>query len=222
LRPIRSSLTGQISCGRIGTSLEWFEHSARYVKQHPLQFTFNLMTRSKRITYDNLGQRDPGLVRQVTDWWGPENGLKAAPGAPMAPPLFAPIKLRGLEIENRIAVSPMCQYSAVDGVPGEWHLVHLGCRAVGGAGLVMAEMTDVSVEGLITLGCTGMWNAEQMQAWKRIVAFVHGNSRARIGLQLAHAGRKGSCNLPWEGDDPLRDARAWQTLGPSADPFGPG
>ena len=222
MRPIRSSLTGQISCGRIGTSLEWFEHSARYVKQHPLQFTFNLMTRSKRITYDNLGQRDPGLVRQVTDWWGPENGLKAAPGAPMAPPLFAPIKLRGLEIENRIAVSPMCQYSAVDGVPGEWHLVHLGSRAVGGAGLVMAEMTDVSVEGLITLGCTGMWNAEQMQAWKRIVAFVHGNSRARIGLQLAHAGRKGSCNLPWEGDDPLRDARAWQTLGPSADPFGPG
>ncbi len=204
------------------TSLEWFEHSARYVHQHPLQFTFNLMTRSKRITYDNLRQRDPDLVRQVTDWWGPRNGLDSAPGAPVPPPVFAPIRLRELVIENRIAVSPMCQYSAVDGVPGEWHLVHLGSRAVGGAGLVMAEMTDVSVEGRITLGCTGMWNAEQMQAWKRIVEFVHGNSRARIGLQLAHAGRKGSCNLPWEGDDPLRDARAWQTLGPSADPFGPG
>jgi anthraniloyl-CoA monooxygenase len=116
----------------------------------------------------------------------------------------------------------MCQYSAVDGTPNDWHLVHLGSRAVGGAGLVMSEATDVTADGRITLGCTGMWNDAHEQAWRRIVDFVHTHSQAAIGMQLAHAGRKGSCNLPWEGDDPLRDARAWTTLGPSAEPFNEG
>jgi anthraniloyl-CoA monooxygenase len=122
---------------------------------------------------------------------------------------------------NRVVVSPMCQYSARDGVPGDWHFVHLGSRAIGGAGLVISEMTDVSAEARITLGCTGMYSNEQETAWRRIVAFVHENSRAKIGMQLAHAGRKGSCHLPWEGDHPLTGAAAWPTIGPSAEPFAP-
>jgi anthraniloyl-CoA monooxygenase len=204
------------------TSMEWFENSARYVRQTPLAFTFNLMTRSKRITYDNLRVRDPDLVRRVGEEFAAANGLARDSDGSVPPPLFAPLALRSLSLENRIVVSPMCQYSAVDGTVGDWHLVHLGSRAIGGAGLVMSEMTDVSAEGRITYGCAGMYADEHEAAWKRVVDFVHANSRARIGLQLAHAGRKGSCNLPWEGDDPLRDGRAWRTIGPSALPFAPG
>jgi anthraniloyl-CoA monooxygenase len=204
------------------TSMEWFENSARYAKQRPLAFTFNLMTRSKRITYDNLRQRDPELVRAVSAEFADENGLARDAQGRVPPPLFAPITLRSLRLENRIVVSAMCQYSATDGTVGDWHLVHLGSRAIGGAGLVMTEMTDVSAAGRITLACAGLYADEHERAWKRIVDFVHANSRARIGLQLAHAGRKGSCNLPWQGDDPLRDGRAWQTIGPSALPFADG
>lgn len=199
--------------------MEWFENSARYARQRPLPFTFNLMTRSKRITYDNLAQRDPELVRRVSADFAERHGSARAAGGEAPPPLFAPLRLRSLELENRVVVSPMCQYSAVDGTVGDWHLVHLGSRAVGGAGLVIAEMTDVAPEGRITLGCAGMYSDAHERAWKRIVDFVHAHSRAKIGVQLAHAGRKGSCNLPWEGDDPLRDARAWETLAPSAVPF---
>jgi anthraniloyl-CoA monooxygenase len=203
------------------TSMEWFENSARYARQRPLPFTFNLMTRSKRITYDNLAARDPALVARVTEDFAARHGRAAtAAGAP--PPLFAPLELRSLRLENRIVVSPMCQYSAVDGTVGDWHLVHLGSRALGGAGLVMTEMTDVTADGRITLGCAGMYTDAHELAWKRVVDFVHAHGGAKIGLQLAHAGRKGSCNLPWEGDDPLRDARAWGTLAPSAVPFAPG
>jgi len=204
------------------TSLEWFENSRRYMRQHPLQLTFNLMTRSRRITYDNLAKRDPGLVRRVTEWWWDDQGLPRAPDGSAPPPMFAPFVLRGMRLENRVVVSPMCQYSAVDGAPTEWHLVHLGSRAVGGAGLVIAEMTNVSAEGRITHACAGMYAEAHVAAWKRIVDFVHGHSRAKIGLQIGHAGRKGSCNLPWEGDDPLRDGRSWKTIGPSADPFDQG
>lgn len=204
------------------TSLEWFENSRRYLRQHPLQFTFNLMTRSKRITYDNLAKRDPELVRSVTKWWWDEQLLPRAPDGSAPPPMFAPFRLRGLELENRVVVSPMCQYSAVDGAPTEWHLVHLGSRAVGGAGLVIAEMTNVSAEGRISYGCTGIYDEAHVAPWKRVVDFVHAHSRSKIGLQLGHAGRKGSCNLPWEGDDPLRDGRAWRTIGPTAAPFDEG
>jgi anthraniloyl-CoA monooxygenase len=204
------------------TSLEWFENSARYIHQHPLQFTFNLMTRSKRITWDNLAKRDPELVRRVGEWYAGENGIPRAADGSVAPPLFAPLELRGMELENRVVVSPMCQYSATDGTPDDWHLVHLGSRAIGGAALVFAEATNVTAQGHISLGCTGMYSAAHVPAWKRIVDFVHGHTRAKIGIQLGHAGRKGSCNLPWEGDDPLRDGRAWQTIGPSALPFAPG
>jgi anthraniloyl-CoA monooxygenase len=204
------------------TSLEWFEHARRYLTQPPLQFTFNLMTRSKRITYDNLARRDPQLVERVTRWFADETGAAPEPTGRAPVPIFTPLRLRELDLHNRIVVSPMCQYSAVEGTVGDWHLVHLGSRAVGGAGLVLTEMTDVSPEGRITHGCAGMWNDQHQAAWARIVDFVHRNSSAAIGIQLAHAGRKGSCNLPWEGDDPLRDHRAFETLAPSAEPFASG
>ena len=203
------------------TSREWFENCARYMRQSPLQLQFNLMTRSQRITYDNLAVRDPALVGRVRDEFAAGAGVRVASGKQAPPPMFTPFKLRGLTLRNRVVVSPMCQYSAVDGAPTDWHLVHLGSRAVGGAALVFTEMTNVSAEGRITYGCAGMYSDEHELAWKRVVDFVHKHSHAAIGMQLAHAGRKGSCNLPWEGDDPLRDARAWPTLGPSADPFAP-
>jgi len=193
------------------TSQEWFEEAARWTGQPPVQFNFNLMTRSKRITWDNLRQRDPGLVERASVHFAGKAGV---------PPVFVPFRLRDLELPNRIVVSPMCQYSAVDGVPQDWHLVHLGSRAVGGAGLVIAEATGVNAEGRITKGCTGLWNEMQRDAWKRIIAFVHGNSRSRIGIQIGHAGRKASCALPWEGDSPLKEG-GWETIGPSADPFKP-
>ncbi len=209
------------------TSLEWFENSARYMEQDPLQLTFNLMTRSKRITYENLQERDPKLIQEVNAWYrrnevAPKIG--GVPGdAPPPPPMFMPYRLRNMELVNRIVVSPMCQYSARDGSPNDWHLVHLGGRAIGGAGLLITEMTDVSPEGRITLGCAGMYTEEHVGAWKRIVDFVHDNSRAKIGIQLAHAGRKGSVRHPWEGEDiPLApEEGAWRTLAPSPIPFYP-
>ncbi len=204
------------------TSLEWFENSARYTKQHPLQFTFNLMTRSKRITYDNLKLRDPDLIRRTTEWWATAHGLPKASDGTTPPPMFAPFELRGMRLANRVVVSPMCQYSATDGTVDDWHLVHLGSRAIGGAGLVIAEMTNVSAEGRITYGCAGMYAEEHVAAWKKITDWIHAHSQAKVGLQLGHAGRKGSCHLPWEGDDPLRDETAWETLAPSATPFDEG
>jgi anthraniloyl-CoA monooxygenase len=208
------------------TSLEWFENSRRYLPQPPLQFTFNLMTRSKRITYDNLERRDPALARQVRAAFARENGLAPASDGAIPPPMFAPLRLRELELANRVVVSPMCQYSAVDGLPTDWHFVHLGSRAIGGAGLLFTEMTDVSPTGRITYGCTGMYGDEHVRAWKRIVEFVHSNSSARIGMQLAHAGRKGSTRRPWDGGEPLTAADApelpWTTLAPSAVPFAQG
>ena len=205
------------------TSLEWFENSARYVSQPPEQFTFNLMTRSKRITWDNLRKRDPKLVQAADELFAKTHGTPRNHDGSAPPPLFAPLKLRELQLTNRVVVSPMCQYSAIDGVPSDWHLVHLGSRAMGGAGLVITEMTDVSPEGRITYGCAGLWNDAQAQAWKRVVDFVKANSFSRIGIQLAHAGRKASWGLPWEGDRPLESHQSpWQTLGPSALPYRPG
>ena len=203
------------------TSLEWFENSARYMAQPPIQLTFNLMTRSKRITYDNLKARDPQLIAAIDDWYREHVRAPRRSDGASPPPIFTPFKLREMELVNRIVVSPMCQYSAEDGMPGDWHLVHLGSRAVGGAGLILTEMTDVLAEGRITHGCTGMYRREHVASWQRIVDFVHSHSRAKIGLQLAHAGRKGSVRHPWDGDDvPLTpDQGAWQTVAPSAIPF---
>jgi anthraniloyl-CoA monooxygenase len=199
------------------TSLEWFENSGRYLQQSPERFVFNLMTRSKRITHDNLETRDPALVSKVDQVVADENG--ADPGTP---PAFLPFAARGVTLPNRVVLSPMCMYSAVDGVVDDWHFVHLGSRAVGGPGLVFTEMTNVSSDGRITTGCAGMWNDEQEAAWRRVVDFVHQRSAAKIGMQLAHAGRKASCSLPWEGDAPLTGEAAWETIGPSATPFGEG
>ena len=196
------------------TSLEWFENSGRYLQQSPERFVFNLMTRSKRITHDNLETRDPALVQRVDQLVAEENGA-----ADVAPPAFLPFSARGVTLPNRVVVSPMCMYSATDGVVDDWHFVHLGSRAVGGAGLVFTEMTNVSADGLITPGCAGMWTDEQEAAWKRVVEFVHTHSASKIGMQLAHAGRKASCSRPWEGDAPLTGAAAWQTIGPSPTPF---
>ncbi len=199
-------------------SLEWFENIGMYTANDPEQFCFNLLTRSRRITYDNLRERDPELRRaRQRRVRGPGAG-----GDTAAPAMFQPFRLGGLELKNRVIVSPMDMYSAVDGVPGDFHLVHLGSKAMGGAGLVMTEMVCVSPEGRITPGCTGLWNDEQRDSWARITAFVHQRSTARIGLQLGHSGRKGSTRLMWEGmDEPLPEG-GWEVTGPSALPYGPG
>ena len=198
-------------------SLEWFENIGRYVHQEPTQFCFNLLTRSRRITYDNLRTRDRRFADRVDTAFAASQGLTT-----VAPAMFQPFRLGGLELKNRVIVSPMDMYSAVDGVPDDFHLVHLGSRAMGGAGLVMTEMVCVSPDGRITPGCTGLWTDEQRDAWARIVSFVHDRSTARIGLQLGHSGRKGSTRLMWDGmDDPLPHGN-WETIGPSPLPYGPG
>lgn len=204
------------------TSRHWFENCARYMQQSPLEFKFNLMSRSKQITYDNLAKRDCGLVAKVTEDFGRRAGARPTSNGRTPPPGFVHFNIRGLELQNRVVVSPMCQYSAVEGTPGDWHLTHLGARAIGGAGLVFTEATAVSADGRITHGCTGIYRDEHTAAWKRIVEFVHRYSKAKIGMQIGHAGRKASCHLPWEGDSPLTDDTKWQTIGPSADPFNTG
>jgi anthraniloyl-CoA monooxygenase len=204
------------------TSLEWFENSGRYMRQHPLQFTFNLMTRSKRITYDNLARRDPELVERVSAWFAEEAGA-TWPAWDLPPaPAYTPFHVRDLALPNRIVVSSMCQYSAVEGAPTDWHFVHLGSLAVGGAALVMTEMTCVADDARITHGCAGLYDEEQVAAWRRIVDWMKENGDAKVGAQLGHAGRKGSCSLPWDGDRPLEDGTGWETIAPSPIPFRPG
>ena len=201
-------------------SLEWFEHIGGYTHQHPEQFAFNLLTRSRRVTYDNLRLRDPEFVAR-TDTWFTEH-VEGGDGT-SRPPMFQPFRLGGLELINRIVVSPMDMYSACDGdgTPTDFHLVHLGGKALGGAGLVMTEMVCVSEQGRITPGCTGLYTAAQEEAWKRIVEFVHGSSDAKIGVQLGHSGRKGSTKLMWEGiDEPLATPEEnWPVVAPSPLPY---
>ena len=203
-------------------SLEWFESVERYHDTEPLQFAFNLLTRSLRITHDNLKLRDPALVAKVDRWFAGQAAKqsgRAVPQDPPPPPLFTPYRLRDVVLANRIVVSSMCQYRAEDGLPNEWHLVHLGSRAIGGAGLVMTEMTDVSREGRISPGCAGMYLQEHVTAWRRIVEFVHAESPARIGIQLSHAGRKGSTCLLWEGEDEPLPEGNWPLIAPSPIPY---
>ncbi|MGY5106999.1 oxidoreductase, partial [Streptomyces sp. 900105245] len=177
-------------------SLQWFEELGRYLDQPPLQFAFNLLTRSRRVTHDNLRLRDARFTESVEREFGCPEGT---------PPMFTPFRIGGLELRNRVVVSPMDMYSAEDGVPGDFHLVHLGARALGGAGLVMTEMVCVSPEGRITPGCAGLYTSEQSESWRRIVDFVHTRAPdTAIGVQLGHSGRKGSTRLMWEGmDEPL-------------------
>jgi anthraniloyl-CoA monooxygenase len=200
-------------------SLEWFEGAYRYRGSEPEQFVFSMLTRSQRVTYDNLRLRDPAYMAGVDTWYASsEHGSPVAVGSAV-PPMFHPFQLRGLVLPNRIVVSPMDQYSAVDGMPNEWHLVHLGSRAVGGAGLVMTEMTCVSREGRISPGCTGIWTDEQAAFWAEVVDFVHGSTSARIGLQIGHSGRKGSTKLMWEGENEPLEEGNWEIVAPSAIPY---
>jgi anthraniloyl-CoA monooxygenase len=181
----------------------------------PRQFAYSLLTGSQRIGHENLKLRDPVFVEEYERWLARQCGTDGA----TRPPMFLPLTVRGLELENRVIVSPMAQYMARDGLPGEWHLVHYGSRALGGAGLIFTEMTCVSPEGRITYGCTGLWNGAQRDGWQRIVAFVHENSHAKICLQLGHSGRKGSTQLGWqEPDHPLAEGN-WTILAPSAEPY---
>jgi anthraniloyl-CoA monooxygenase len=202
-------------------SLEWFEGISRYVGQSASQFAFNLLTRSRRITYENLTMRDADFMRRVDEDFhrrlgdevpAPANG--AAP-VPLRPPMFTPFKLRGLELANRVVVSPMDMYTAVDGAVGDFHLVHLGSRGIGGAGLVMTEMVCVSAAGRITPGCGGLYRDDQVAGWTRIVDFVHGHGDAKIGCQIGHSGRKGSTKLMWEGIDQPLDEGNWEIIAPS-------
>jgi anthraniloyl-CoA monooxygenase len=193
-------------------STEWFENIDRYANLQPLQFAYSLLTRSQRVSHENLRLRDKGFVRTVETWFAG----KALSDNP-TPPMFVPMRLREMEIANRVVVSPMCMYSAVDGEVNDFHLVHYGARAGGGAGLIFSEMTDVSADARITPGCAGMYKPEHVAAWKRIVDYVHTHTDAKFALQLAHAGRKGSTRVPWEedfADQPLPDGN-WEIIGPS-------
>ncbi|GAA2618841.1 bifunctional salicylyl-CoA 5-hydroxylase/oxidoreductase [Streptomyces vastus] len=194
-------------------SLEWFENLALYLDQPARQFAFNLLTRSRRVTHDNLRLRDARFTESV------EREFGCPPGTP---PMFTPFRLRGLTLRNRVVVSPMDMYSAVDGVPGDFHLVHLGARALGGAGLVMTEMVCVSAEGRITPGCAGLYTGQQAASWRRITDFVHAQAPgAAIGVQLGHSGRKGSTKLMWEGiDEPLEEGN-WPLVAASPLPYKP-
>lgn len=200
-------------------SQTFFEEIRRWKDFDPTQFTVKLLSRSKRVTHGNLKLRDPEYIRDIDRWFADRNGCASIDPPP--PPMFTPFSLRGMELHNRVVVSPMCQYSAEDGAPNDWHFVHLASRAIGGPSLVFTEMTDVSREGRISPGCTGMYKDEHLEMWKRIVDFVHSNTRAKIGLQLAHAGRKGSTKLSWDGmDEPLPFGN-WPLISASGIPWAP-
>ncbi|MGZ4167998.1 MAG: bifunctional salicylyl-CoA 5-hydroxylase/oxidoreductase [Solirubrobacteraceae bacterium] len=196
-------------------SLEWFEGIARYVEQPRLQFAFNLLTRSRRITYDNLRLRDEEFVGDVDELFAQRGGFTARP------PMFAPLRLRGLTLPNRVVVSPMDMYSAVDGTPSDFHLVHLGSRALGGAALVYSEMICVSDIGRITPGCAGMYRPEHVEVWRRIVDFGHRYGGCAMAAQLGHSGRKGSTKLMWLGIDEPLDEGNWEVIAPSPISYSP-
>lgn len=240
-------------------SLQWFEDTERYMRLPPVQFAFTLLTRSLRITHEDLRKRDPVFLARVDEWvereamrqvTGVTAGLKAGPTtvgeagpptvapspqtigtrsptvvgpglSPAIPPMFTPFRLRDLVIPNRVVVSPMCQYMADDGTVGDWHVAHLGSRAIGGAGLVMAEMTDVSREARISPACAGLYKPEHAQAWGRVVAFIHRQTPAKVGIQLGHAGRKGATRKLWEGDNEPLDSGDWPLVSASPIPYFP-
>ena len=216
-------------------SMEWFENVKRYIRLEPEQFTYSLLTRSQRVSHENLRLRDRVYLSGVERWFAAsdtqhETGAPTTrtvrrgvvETAPPVLPMFTPYSLRGMTLHNRVVVAPMDMYSADEGTPGEFHLVHLGARALGGAGLLITEMTCVSPDARITLGCTGMYRPEHVAAWRRIVDFVQRHSAAKLCLQLGHAGAKGSTELPWEGgpDLPL-DTDRWDVIAPSAIRYAP-
>jgi anthraniloyl-CoA monooxygenase len=203
-------------------STEWFENVARYVDLPPEQFAYSLLTRSQRISHENLRLRDRRWLEHYEDWLAVRAGAQRGPGKQSIRPMFTPFKLRGTTLANRVVVSPMAQYSCVDGTPGDFHLVHLGARAMGGAGLVFCEMTCVSPDARITPACPGLYQPEHILAWKRIVDFVHGQTGAKIAMQLGHAGPKGSTRVMWEGIDQPLDEGNWPLISASPQQYLPG
>ena len=202
-------------------SLAWFEHMRRYWGMAPEQFAFGVMSRSKQITWENLELRDPGYVQGMHRWFAAQvraKGFDIDMGNPPVP-MFTPFALRDMVLENRVVVSPMDQYSALEGVPTDWHFVHLGSRAVGGAGLVYVEMTCTSPEARISPGCTGLWNDAQAAAFKRIAEFCHANSKAKLCMQIGHSGRKGSTQLGWERMDHPLETGNWPLVSASPIPY---
>jgi anthraniloyl-CoA monooxygenase len=194
--------------------MEWFEEIERYCHLEPEQFTYSLLTGSQRIGHENLKLRDAHYVEGVERWFAGRVGIRRA-----VPPMFTPFEVRGLRLKNRVIVSPMAMYMAVDGVPNDFHLVHFGARAMGGAAMVATEMTCVSPDARITPACLGMWNDEQLHAWKRIVDYVHTHTDAKIALQLGHSGRKGSTRRAWEGIDQPLDSGNWPLVSASSLPY---
>jgi anthraniloyl-CoA monooxygenase len=202
-------------------SLAWFEHMKRYWGMEPVQFAFGVMSRSKQITWENLELRDPAFIKEIHQWFArkvKEQGFDIDLQNPPVP-MFTPFRLRDMVVENRVVVSPMDQYSAVDGVPGDWHFVHLGSRAVGGAGLVYVEMTCPSPEARISPGDTGLWNEQQRDAFQRIVQFCKTHSKAKMCMQLGHSGRKGSTQLGWERMDYPLESGNWPVVSASPLPY---
>jgi anthraniloyl-CoA monooxygenase len=204
-------------------SLVWFEQLRRFWDFDPLRFAFGLMTRSKAITYDNLALRAPDFVAGVDRLVAQELGplARTRKDGSAVPPAFQPFTMREMRVENRMVLSPMCQYSADEGMPNDWHLMHYGSRAIGGPGLIFTEMVCVAKDARITPGCAGLYTDEQEAAWARIVAFVHASSAAKICLQLGHAGRKGATKLMWEGMDQPLEQGAWPIISASSLPYYP-
>ena len=197
-------------------STEWFENVDRYTRLEAEQFAYSLLTRSQRISHENLRVRDETYIAGVETWFAASNGLPASP----VPPMFTPFTLRALTLPNRVVVSPMAQYSCSEGTPDDYYLVHLGSRAHGGAGLVFTEMTCVSADARISPGCAGMYTEEHKAAWTRIAEYVHSRTPAKLALQLGHAGPKGSTQLGWEDADEPLPAGNWPLFAPSAVAYG--
>ncbi|MFN7026112.1 MAG: bifunctional salicylyl-CoA 5-hydroxylase/oxidoreductase [Pseudorhizobium sp.] len=202
-------------------AMEWFEVvGERYADTlPPEQFMYSMLTRSQRISHENLRLRDKTWLEGYERWFAAEAGVEPNPEGKVPPPMFTPYTLRGVTMKNRIVMSPMAMYSATDGLIDDFHLVHLGARALGGAGLIFGEMTCVSPDARITPGCLGLWNEEQAAGWKRFVDFTHSNSTAKVGIQLGHAGRKGATKLAWEGMDQPLEEGAWPLISASALPY---
>ena len=200
-------------------STEWFESVARRAHLPPQQFCYSLLTRSQRVSHENLRQRDAKYLTEFESWWAKRETKDTI--IDTRAPMFVPYKLRQLKLENRVAVSPMAMYSAKDGVPDDFHLVHLGSRALGGAGLIFTEMTCISEQARITPGCAGIYSEKAIHGWKRIVDFIHTNSYAKVALQLGHAGPKGSTRLGWEGMDQPLEKGNWPLIAASALRYAP-
>ena len=204
-------------------AMEWFEVvGRRYADQlSPEQFMYSMLTRSQRISHENLRLRDATWLEGYERWFAADAGLNVEPDKRSLPPMLTPFTVRGVTLQNRIVVSPMAMYSAADGLIDDFHMVHLGARAMGGAALVFAEMTCVSPDARITPGCLGLWNEQQAEGWKRLADFVHANSGAKLGIQIGHAGRKGSTKLAWEGIDQPLETGAWPLISASPLPYLP-